>query len=59
MVVHAVILIVALIVGLVAHQYSGKNDSVAEELAEMVIKDETGLVYDFSKEDKEKATKSD
>ncbi len=49
----AIVLAIALLVGIVAHQVSHKKDSMIEQLAEAVIKDKAGIDIDFSKESEE------
>jgi len=49
----ALIIVLAVCVGVGAHYYSTKNDSPAEQLAEHVLRAK-GVDVDFSAEDKEK-----
>lgn len=45
---------VALVVGYGWHHYTKKNDSALEQMAEIFIEEESGIVLDFSAADKEK-----
>lgn len=47
-------IVLALLVGASANKFFKKDDSIPEEIAEDVIKSQTGLDIDFTPESKEK-----
>lgn len=50
-----IVVAIAIAVGFFAPKLTKKNDSPTEQYAEKVIKDETGVDYDFSPDDAPKA----
>lgn len=50
-----VVTAVALVVGYGWHYFSKKNDTCVEQIAEAIIEKESGIVIDFSAQDKKLA----
>lgn len=49
----AIILAIALVVGVVAHEVTKQNDHPVEQIAESILKSHGGIDIDFSAEDKQ------
>ena len=53
-IIGAIVLGISIVIGSVAHIIFKKKDSVVEQVAERIIKEQTGIDIDFTPEEKEK-----